>query len=83
MAYVMGIDLFHQVVYEDDGFVIVADLSPIFIQYDVYEKDTGDWVGCTNCEFYMPQCRGIIKNRLQWRETTRKRIANFLLIHEL
>ena len=60
------IDLFHQLVYEDRGYYAIADYTDIFPNYDVYEKGSEDWIGCTNCSNYMPQIRLIVKNRMNY-----------------
>lgn len=60
------IDLFHQLVYEDRGYYAIADYTDIFPNYDVYEKGSEDWIGCTNCNNYMPQIRLIVKNRMNY-----------------
>lgn len=54
-------DLFHQVVYLDTDFIVIAIYTEAFPEYHVYSKRTGAWIGCTNCIFYMPQCRHIMK----------------------
>lgn len=63
-------DLFHQLVYDDGDFVVIANHFDIPSQYSVYEKDTGEWIGGTNSEHWEAQVRVIIKSRIQWLKNT-------------
>ena len=72
------VDLFHQIAHEDDRFSVIVDYTDTIPNYDVYEKQTGEWIGCTNCHYYMPQIRQIIKYRLQWEENIRQRAMSHL-----
>ena len=58
-------DLFHQLVYDDGDFMIEADYDNMFPQYYVYYNRTGEMVGTTNSNHYMPQCRLIMNDYLR------------------
>ncbi len=55
------IDLFHQLVLEQDGYIVIANYTDAWPQYNVYDP-RGRWVGCTNCGAgWKSICKGIIK----------------------
>ena len=54
----MTFDLFRQVVWSDDDFMVIADYTPQWPQYTVYERMQS--IGTTNCNYYMGQVRQII-----------------------
>ena len=56
----MTFDLFRQVVWSDDDFMVIADYTPQWPQYTVYERITMQSIGTTNCNYYMGQVRQII-----------------------
>ena len=56
----MTFDLFCQVVWSDDDFIVIADYTPQWPQYTVYERCTMQSIGTTNCNYYMGQVRQII-----------------------
>jgi hypothetical protein len=56
----MTFDLFRQVVWSDDDFMVIADYTPKWPQYTVYERCTMQSIGTTNCNYYMGQVRQII-----------------------
>ena len=56
----LKIDLFHQLVYSDQDFQVVAIYTEAFPEYHVYCHSM--WIGCTNSHCYMPQVRLIMKN---------------------
>ena len=56
----MTFDLFRQVVWSDDDFMVIADYTPQWPQYTVYERCTMEPIGTTNCCHYMGQVRQII-----------------------
>lgn len=45
----MVVDLFHQVVWEDGGYVAVTDYTGEWKRTDVYRPD-GRWIGCSGAE---------------------------------
>ena len=59
-------DLWHEVVYHDDMFTVVADNSETRgmpnTDYDVYINSTGERIGCTNAHCWEPQCRAIMND---------------------
>ena len=46
-------DLFHQVVYKDSNYTVVADHTEMFPSYHVYVNKTGKWIGCTSAYYYV------------------------------
>lgn len=64
------LDLFHQMVYDDGDFVAIANYIDTPTEYSVYEKNSGEWIGGTNCHYWEPQVRLIIKSRIQWLKNT-------------
>lgn len=65
----MQYDLFHQLVYEENGYkaVRIVDDEP-FPSYNVYTP-SGEWCGCTNAINYyswMSAVREIIKYNMQY-----------------
>lgn len=67
----MQYDLFHQLVYEDNGYkaVRIVDDEP-FPSVHVYTPD-GEWCGCTNASNYYSwtsAVREIIKYNRQWQQ---------------
>lgn len=59
-------DLWHEVVWSDKDFTVVADSSETRgmpnTDYDVYVNRTGQRIGCTNALCWEPQVRGIMKD---------------------
>jgi hypothetical protein len=56
-------DLFHQPVYADSDFMVIANYtgdSGPYPQYFVYELRTGQAIGTTNATNYMGTCRMIM-----------------------
>lgn len=53
-------DLFHQVVYKDSDYTVVADHTEMFPSYNVYVNKTGKWIGGTNGQYYMGSIRAIM-----------------------
>lgn len=64
------LDLFHQMVYDDGDFVAIANYTETPTDYKVYEKQSGEYVGGTNCHYWEPQVRLVIKSRIQWLKNT-------------
>lgn len=53
-------DLFHQIVYQDNDFLIMACYVEVNPDYKVFYIHTGNFVGCTNSPFWMSNCRAIM-----------------------
>ena len=57
-----NIDLFHQPVWNDGDFMVIANFVGVWPQYYVYELRTCQMIGTTNATNYMGQCRIIIND---------------------
>ena len=66
-------DLFHQIVWHDGDFYIVADYTEIYTQYWVYVMDTDKIIGGTNANYYMGACRRIIKDYMRLKKGITKK----------